>query len=226
MLNWVEHDSFVDDVSHVTSIEYDNCVDLVWLGHANGRISSYGFSSELQFFHDENEDGMFLPVPPTMERFSSFPAVHDTISQILPNHSSLVSVSFSKIRMLTHGGAGLGTWSLNHCPKPTMMGTSMNLLSSSDAAFTCADLIRDPTISRTSSSYMATSVIAGTSANGVYLFDLSQAIDSPVMVYNVAQPSVRIQSNGHVIAVAGQDGKTTIAIQRQWVIAYIILLLF
>lgn len=83
----------------------------------------------------------------------------------------------------------------------------MSMLSRNSAAFTCADLIRDPTLSRTSSAYAATSLIAGTSTNAAYLFDLSQGIDSPVMVYNVAQPTVKIQSNGHIMVAAGQDGK-------------------
>lgn len=88
-----------------------------------------------------------------------------------------------------------------------MMHGGMNMLSSADTAFTCADLIRDPLFSRTSSAYAASSLIAGTSSAGAYLFDLTQSMDSPIMVYNVFQPTVKIQSNGHLIAVAGQDGQ-------------------
>ena len=205
---WTEHTSFVDENSPVTCIEYDNCFDLSWIAHANGRLTSFVFSDEMQYLEDQIEETMFVPPPPAMTRFSSFPATQDAITQLLPNHSTILSIGCSKIRMHTHGGAGLSSWWIDHCPNPIVLpGGGMTMLSSHDSAFTCADLIRDPTVSRTSSGFVATSMVAGTSGPGAYLFDLTQTVDSPIMCYNVVQPTVRIHSNGHLIAVAGQDGE-------------------
>lgn len=205
---WSEHTSFANDTSPITALEYDNCFDLLWMAHANGRLSSYSFSDETQYLKNQAEEDMYMPSPPSMFPFSSFPASSDGIMQILPNQNTLVSIGCSKIRMMTHGGGGLGSWKIDHCPNPSVMG-GMKMLSSAEAAFTCADLIRDPTVSRTSSAYLASSLIAGTSSAGAYLFDLTQSVDSPIMAYNVFQPTVKIQSNGHLIAVAGQDGECT-----------------
>ena len=204
---WSDHTSFINDTSPLTALEYDNCFDLLWMAHANGRLTSYSFSDEVQYFENQTEDSMYMPTPPSMYPFSSFPATADGIMQLLPNQNTLIAVGCSKIRMLTHGGGGLGSWRIDHCPRPNMMHGGMNMLSSADTAFTCADLIRDPLFPRTSSAYIASSLIAGTSSAGAYLFDLTQSVDSPIMVYNVFQPTVKIQSNGHLIAVAGQDGK-------------------
>lgn len=213
---WVQHTSFVEDNSPVTCIEYDNCFDLLWQGQANGRLSCYSFADDAQYFDASDPEASYIPIPPDMTRFSSFPVVADGIVQLLPNQASIVAVSCSKIRLLTHGGSGLGSWSLNHCPSPTMIAGAYPMLSSSDTAFTCADLIRDPTVSRTSSSYVATSLIAATSTNAAYLFDLTQGMDSPVMVYNVSQPTVKIQSNGHLMVAAGQDGAYNQQLSPRW----------
>jgi hypothetical protein len=177
---------------------------MMWQAHVNGRLSCYTFTDELQYAAQDED---YFPSPPNMFKFSSLPVVADGIVQVLPNQNTVVAVGCSKIRLLTHGGSGLGNWSIDHCPNPTRIGGITRMLSRNEAAFTCADLIRDPTLSRTSSAYAATSLIAGTSTNAAYLFDLSQGIDSPVMVYNVAQPTVKIQSNGHIMVAAGQDGK-------------------
>jgi hypothetical protein len=200
---WIEHTSFVDDSSPITYIEYDHCYDLLWYGQANGRLTSYGFSDDVQYFDGSNPEASYYAAPPEMTRMTSLPVAADGIVQLLPNHSSLVAMSCSKIRMLSLNGAGIHTWNLNHCPSLN----NFSMLSSAETAFTCADLIRDPTLPRFSSAFMATSLVAGTSTNTAYLFDLTQGVDSPVMMYNVSQPTVRIQSNGHVIVAAGQDGK-------------------
>jgi hypothetical protein len=200
---WIEHTSFVDDSSPITCIEYDHCYDLLWYGQANGRLTSYGFSDDVQYFDGSNPEALYYAAPPEMTRMTSLPVAADGIVQLLPNHSSLVAMSCSKIRMLSLNGAGIHTWNLNHCPSLN----NFSMLSSAETAFTCADLIRDPTLPRFSSSFMATSLVAGTSTNTAYLFDLTQGVDSPVMMYNVSQPTVRVQSNGHVIVAAGQDGK-------------------
>lgn len=203
---WSEHTSFVDDLSPITCLEYDNFYDIVWLAHSNGRMTSYTFSNEVQFAESLVEDNMFMPVPPTIAPFSSFPAAPDAIVQVLPNHNYVLAVSCSKVRMISHGGAGVGSWTINHCPSPMYSSGGITMLSSAEAAFTCADLIRDPTLPRDSSAFVAGSLVAGTSTTGAYLFDLTQAIDSPIMVYDVTQPSIKIQSNGHVIVAGGQDG--------------------
>lgn len=207
---WSEHTSFANDSSPLTALEYDNCFDLLWMAHANGRLSSYSFSDEAQYLENQTEENMYMPSPPNMLPFTSFPASSDGIMQILPNQNTLISIGCSKIRMITHGGGGLWSWKIDCCPNPTIMGGGIKMLSSAETAFTCADLIRDPTVSRTSSAYVASSLIAGTSSAGAYLFDLTQSVDSPIMVYNVFQPTVKIQSNGHLIAVAGQDGASRI----------------
>jgi hypothetical protein len=199
---WIEHTSFVDDSSPITCIEYDHCYDLLWYGQANGRLTSYGFSDDVQYFDGSNPEASYYAAPPEMTRMTSLPVAADGIVQLLPNHSSLVAMSCSKIRMMSLNGAGIHTWNLNHCPSLN----NFSMLSSAETAFTCADLIRDPTLPRFSSAFMATSLVAGTSTNTAYLFDLTQGVDSPVMMYNVSQPTVRIQSNGHVIVAAGQDG--------------------
>jgi hypothetical protein len=203
---WTEHTSFSNDSSPLTALEYDNCFDVLWMAHANGRLSSYSFSDEVQYLESLTEENGYMPTAPTIFPYSSFPVTSDGISQILPNQNTIVSVGCSQIRMTTHGGGGLGSWSINHCPNPSIMNNNMTMLSPSEM-FTCADLIRDPTISRTSSVYLASSLIAGTSSAGAYLFDLGSNLDTPIMVYNVFQPTVKIVSNGQLIVVAGQDGK-------------------
>lgn len=205
--SWTEHSSFVDDLSPISCVEYDNYYDMVWLAHANGRLTSYSFTDEVQFVEDLVEENMFMPTPPSLVAFSSFPAAADAIVQLLPNHNCMLAVSCSRIRMITHGGAGVGSWTINHCPSPVYSSGGITMLSSAEAAFTCADLIRDPTLPRGSSAFVSSSLVAGTTAAGAYLFDLTQSIDSPVMVFNVTQPTIKIQSNGHCIVAAGQDGQ-------------------
>lgn len=204
---WIEHTSFVEDTSPVTCLEYDHYYDLMWSAQANGRLSSYGFSDDLQYFDSSSPEPQYYANAPDMSRLSSVSVAPDAIVQLLPNHASIVAVSCSKIRMLSYNSTGINSWSLNNCPSQTMVAGTFPMLSSAEAAFTCADLVRDPTLPRFSSTFMAASLVAGTSTNAAYLFDLTQGIDSPVMVYNVAQPTVKIQSNGHIIVAAGQDGK-------------------
>jgi hypothetical protein len=205
---WSEHTSFSDETAPITALEYDNCYDMLWVATATGRLTSYSLSDNEVFLEDMVEENGFLPSPPHFTRYSSFAAVKDPIVQVVPNQSTLVAVGCSSIRLQSVGGAPLGCWKLNSCPNSTKRN-EITMMSNLEHSFTCADLVRDPMASRFSSAYLASSLLAGTSSTNAFLFDLTQSIDSPVLAYNVASPSVKIFNNGEVTVVAGQDGTTS-----------------
>lgn len=182
---WKEHTSLVGEGFAVTSIEYDNYFDMVWTGYANGRVT--GFSIK-----EEKYDASNMIESPCLSRYSSFAAVPDMVTRIVPNQHNVVCFGQSKISLRGYGGVGLGSINLD--------------VNTYQSYFTCGDSIRSPGISRSSASTFATSIVAGTSSNWAFLYDLTVLHDTPVMTYNVASPSVQMLSNGHLIVAAGYDG--------------------
>lgn len=187
---WKEHTSLGGEGFAVTSIEYDNYFDMVWTGYANGRVT--GFSVK-----DEPYDPANLIEAQGLSRYSSFGAVPDMVTRIVPNQHNIVCFGQSKISLRGYGGVSLGSINLD---VSTYQSYGQYI------GYTCGDCIRSPSISRGSSSYFATSIVAGTSANWAFLYDLTVLHDVPVMTYNVVSPSVQILSNGHLMVAAGYDG--------------------
>lgn len=188
---WKDHTSFVDEAFGLTSIEYDHCFDMVWLGHANGRVSSYTIVNDRP---SNNTHDMVFPV---LTKHCSFLVSHDIVTQLLPNHSSIVCITNSKISVRSHGGLSHGGIS------SLEMAVSLN---DNTLCYTCGDLVRSPSVSRYSSEYMASSIMVGTSTSWAFMYDLGTLHDTPLMSFNVTAPTVKTLSNGHLTVVAGYDG--------------------
>ena len=196
--SWAEHTSFIDEAAAVSAIEYDHVFDMILFGHANGRLSTYSLLEPRPYQDSDND--VYSAVPELL-RYSSCHATRDMIGQILCNQNFIISVGQRGIGMTAHGGTSLGAFSIAKCMDPS--------LSEADAAaacFTCADLLRDSTIPRGSSSYMASHIITGASNNAAYLFDLNSGIDVPVMAYDIGQPVAKVLSNGFVMTAGCSDG--------------------
>ena len=131
-----------------------------------------------------------------MYRYSSFSAPKlDIVQQILPNNNVVISIAQSVIEISTYGGTTLGSINIP-CQQNEHNGAT---------AFTCGDLLYDASTSRTCSSFTSTHVLAGTSDNTLHLFDIVHSFES-IVNYDVKSPSIKVQSNGHLTCVAGQDG--------------------
>lgn len=192
---WADFTQLADDNSAVSCIEYDKTFDLLWFAHSNGRLSSYSLVDSGTFLEDKN-----LDLPPSIHKYSSFPASIDTISGIIPNFDSIVTVGYGQIGVFSHGGLTLSSIKFFDCP--SFCG---ELLIS--GGFTCGDIIRDPNVPRSTNTYLSNTIVAGTSTENTYLFDLNNTFGSrPIAIYNVSCPSVKIENNGHMTVVAGKDG--------------------
>jgi hypothetical protein len=184
---WADYSSLYEDGSAITAVEFDGNYDMVWMGHASGRVAGYSFGADVL---EEVQ-------PPSLNRYCSFPSA-DAISQLLPNHSTVMAVGQSSIKIHSQGGVCLGSMKISGCTA-TDGGPQRG-------TFTCADLVRDASMARSSPGYVASSVIAGTSDKGAYLFDLSQGLHQPLLMYNLQQPTVKMLSTGLFLIAAGSDG--------------------
>jgi hypothetical protein len=133
------------------------------MGHASGRVAAYSFGDPST---PEVEEVQPMQ-PPALTRYCSFPSV-DAVTQLLPNHSTLMAVGQKGLKIHSQGGVCLGNIKISSC-----VSTDGGQISAA-SSFTCADLIRDPSQPRNTPGYIASSVLAGSSDKGAYLFDLSQ----------------------------------------------------
>lgn len=176
---------------------------------ANGRLSSFKLKGCDTVNVKAGKSGLEL------EEYSSFLATisggsnHSShlMSQIHPNRRFVISLSDSVVGIHSYGGLNYGVISSDDLTFIDDM---------QQKSFTCGTLLRPPAKKNDScddSPQIANYFLLGTSSSKVFLFDLSQVSICgrdyfPLLTYSVQSPTVKAISNGHVVALAGQDGGT------------------
>lgn len=160
-------------------------------------------------FHSEYFDSTI-----EFDRYSSFissdnsAAQPNYLFQILPNQVSAIVLGQNTVRIHSYGGLSYG---FINSDDPFLKTESQVPFE-----FTCGVLIRPP-ISKGDSALgheipaISDYLMTGTSKENAFLFDLSRVTlngqnNIPLVHYAVPSPTVRMVSNGHVVALAGQDG--------------------
>jgi WD40 repeat protein len=193
---WIEHCALNYSNSPVTSLEYDSNLELLWASYGDGRVSS--FAIKLDCMLEEYEQP---------QRYSSFTASEEPVFQLITIHSCILSVSMSAIQMHTVGGLSLGKFST----APTGINEDGN---ETIFSYTCAVALRPPGALVTADSVGSTHILAGTSSNFAYIYDISVQGGDPLMIYDVCSPTVCVRSSDLHLAVAGADGKVRLLDSR------------
>jgi WD40 repeat protein len=186
---WQEYCTLAYNNRAVTSVEYDSNVELLWAGYDDGRVSSFSMK------FDSSVEELEQP-----QRHSSFMACEESVLQLIPLQSCILSVSQSSIQMHSVGGLSLGKF----CSCPSGLndeGVETPFL------LTCAVAFRPPGGLVTAESVGPTHLLAGTSSNFVYIYDINMPGGSPLLEYDVSCRTVCIRASDAQIAVAGVDGK-------------------
>ena len=161
------------DSSAVSCMEYDSLYDMLWLGNADGRISSFSIGGflPLHMFSNEMDGAMNL------FKYSSF-STHEKCLRVVPNQSAIITVAPTNIRSFSYGGAPYGSIKLQDC-LPYVEKPETNI---DDATFTCANLLKNPDMLNPSGH-----LLSGTSSGHVLLQDLQTMVAEPYMVsyYNI-----------------------------------------
>lgn len=207
----------------VVSLEYDSTKEMLWAGYECGRVSSFAMTNPV--VDDWTPELMqYGNVPPLMQRYSSFMASEDGLSQVIPLQECIISVSPTKLRLHSDGGLPMGSFSvpevMDEVTKTTTGLTATNTtqaigetkittIQTTTANFTCALALRQPGSLVTGPEMMPTHVVAGTSSQYVFAFDFLQFKDLPVLTFDVGAASkcLRSSTNGLHIIAAGVDGK-------------------
>lgn len=174
--------------SGITSLEYDSFHDLIWMGHENGRISSY-MNVNSNAVNDESSFSESI-------RYSSFLASDQAINNILPVHKSIFSVTSTAINMYTSGGVHMGQFA--ECIDEKTL-------------FTRGTLITSDVSLLSSEGHTKTHLIVGTSGTKTFAYDLSIGLN-PVLAFNTKSPGVCVKSSteGNFIGVGCSDGNIRI----------------
>ena len=197
---WVENCSLNYNNRSVLVLKYDSDMEMLWSGYDDGRVSSFVMRSETSNIEVSYEVLQSY-------RYSSFLTneLNEPVIQLIPLRSYIVSVCLSSIRIHTIGGLPLG----KICNAPTIM-PDIHLLNDDSimyATFTCAVGIRPSQSLVTADNVGPTHIIAGTSYNTSYAFDINIMNGNPLIEYDIGSPAVIVQASDTHIAIACFDGK-------------------
>lgn len=193
---WIEHSAINFSNSAVTSLEYDSNFELLWASYADGRVSS--FAMKLDSSVEEYEQP---------QRYSSFAVSEEPVFQLITLHSYILSVSMTAIQMHSLGGLSLGKF----CSAPTGVNEDGE---EAVFSFTCAAALRPPGALVTAESSGSTHILAGTSSNFAYIYDINIPGGDPLLIYDVGSPTVCVRASDLHLAVAGADGKVRLLDSR------------
>ena len=193
---WIEHCALNYSNSPVTALEYDCNLELLWAAYSDGRVSSFAMK------FDSTSEEYEQP-----QRFSSFLASDEPVFQLITLPSCILSVSMTAIHMHSVGGLSLGKF----CTAPAGVDEEGN---ESLFSFTCAAAMRPPGALVTADSVGPTHVVAGTSSNFVYIYDINVQNGDPLFIYDVCSPTVCVRASDLFLAIAGADGKVRLLDSR------------
>ena len=193
---WTEHCALTYSSSPVTFLDYDSNQELLWATYEDGRVSSFNMN-----FNSTSEE---FEQP---RRYSSFVSCDESIFQLIPLHSFVLSVAMTSIHMHTIGGIALGKF----CTAPS--GLNEDGIETC-FSFTCAAALHPPGALANAESGEDTHIIVGTSSNFAYVYDINVLDGDPLLVYDVCSPTVCVRANDSHLAVAGMDGKVRILDSR------------
>jgi WD40 repeat protein len=193
---WAEHSSFAYSNQAVTSLKYDSNLELLWASYNDGRISSFAMKFDAAVEEYEQP-----------QRYSSFMACEESISQLIALQNCIISVSESSIQMHTPGGLSLGKF----CAAPSGLNADGTETAFS---FTSAAALRPPGALVTAETVGLTHILAGTLSNFAYIYDINNVGGEPLVEYDVSSPTVCVRASDSQLAVAGADGKVRLLDSR------------
>lgn len=189
---WAHHSSlYEEDNSSVTATCYDMHTEMLWTGHASGRLTGYAG-------HETGADNANAAGMGGLDKYSSVHVADTPILELLPMYHGVLSVSRNEVRMHTSGGCGLARYS-PYDPS----GNNGISQSNGVADFTSAHFLLDYA---EEAGFVPSSLMTGTSSQYMNIYDLSVS-GPPVSMFNVEAPVVKLQSSQLYVAVGGGDGK-------------------
>jgi WD40 repeat protein len=201
---WTGHCNFMYEPYPVTSMSYDGQKDLLWTGHMNGRVTSFAFSYESAESGESHPEGERIPDIAQPQRYSSFMASDSPIFDVISLGGSIATVSQTQIRLHTEGGLSFGTICSAESLRRGLSAADDVVGFSGGAA-----VLPSGGLATSGRDLRPTHIIAGSSTNHAYAFDVHMVDAEPVVTYDVGAPTVCVRSSGSGIRVAlgGADGK-------------------
>jgi len=171
----------------VQSLEYETHREILWASYESCRVTSYLIDNSTNEEWNRNS------------RYSSFTVSDNSLNQIISELNYIVSVAPDKIGLHSDGGLIIGQYNM---PKVHEANDSL--------IFSCATLLKPSGALVTSTDIDGpTHLIAATSSNYIFAFDMRIMDKPPQLTFNVgcATTCIRTSNGSKYIVAGGSDGK-------------------